>query len=273
MVDQFAAFADQPKDLSSSNGANGSNDVFDSEQRERESELIRDRMIARHNRAYRPSVMSPEYLASLPTTLAEKLRVTPEQEEEILYHYASTSSIPKTADLAGVGVDKVRAVVYNPQSQKHLVEIRDAMRISVISKIEETQTILLDALQDPQKLSQSSLTAISSVFQEISETQLALMTASRELAGSVATLADPSSLFTGDELEYMAFLRRRLSAPPGAGGPPALSADTREANDPMNGHEFVDVESVQSPFDPAITIDGIHTVEETTEEPFLQDGD
>lgn len=262
MVDQFAAFPDQSEAPGQEANSNGSNDVFDTEQRKQESELIRDRMIDRHNRSYRPSVMSPEYLASLPASLAEKLRVTPAEEEEILYHYASTASIPKTATLTGLTLDKVRSIVYNPETQTRLADLRDAMRISVISKIEETQTVLLDAIQDPAKLNAATLTQIASVFNGISETQLALLQSTREATGGLALVADPSSIFSGEELEFMALMRRRLAT----GTSPVLQAGPQ--NDPMDGHEFIDVEP-STPWDPAVTIDEVHTIDE----PILQDGD
>jgi hypothetical protein len=84
--------------------------------------------------------------------------------------------------------------------------------MSVIRKIEETQTILLEALQDPHKLETSSLTQISDVLRDISTTQLNLLNASRS-AEALIREVDPTALFSGDELEYMALLSRRLSSP------------------------------------------------------------
>lgn len=207
----------------------------DEEQRDRENEVISQRYHQELEKRNASRSMSPDYINSLPKSLIEKLRVTPEQQEEILYYYASTSSIPKTAEASGVSLDKVRAVVYNPDSQSTISEIRDALRISVLSKISETQHALLEAIQDPQKLHDSSITQLASVFTDITESQINLTTAQREATGPSAALSNPSEVFTGDELEYMAFLRRRLSA-----GPTAEPIPLATEVDDMRGHEFVD---------------------------------
>lgn len=247
----------------------------DAEARRRESEEIGSRYAAELSKRAPNQTMSPEYLATLPKSLAEKLRVTPEEEEEIFFHYASTSSIPKTASLSGLSLDKVRAIIYSPASQNSLRELREAMGASVIQKIEETQTILLEAMQDPGKLSSSSITQIASVFQDISETQMGLLAAAREQTGATVALSDPTSVFSGDELEYMAFLRRRLTAPASQ-----LSAGPSESTDTMSGHEFIDPEyedvppkkdtqdseNISTPWDLSATIDGTHIVEESVEE-------
>lgn len=178
----------------------------------RESDRIASQLQVELAKRSPTRTMSPDWIAAQPTSMRAKLRVTPEEEETILFHFSSTSSIPQTASLAGVGVDKVRSVVYAPDLQGRLSSIRESMRISVIRKIEETQTILLDALQNPDKLKDSSLTQISEVLTKISETQLNLLNASRSPEAIIREV-DPASIFSGDELEYMAFLRRRLSAP------------------------------------------------------------
>lgn len=164
----------------------------------------------------RRSTLSPSYINSRPRTLAEKLHVTPEEEEHILFIFAGTYSIQQTAKSCGVTQDKVRSVVYNPEMRERIQIHRDAMRMSVLSKIEESQYVLLDAMQDPDKLKNSSITQISEVFQEISEVQGNIVTSMRE-AANPATTVDPIKLFTGDELEYMAMLRKRIGS--GDNGP------------------------------------------------------
>lgn len=177
-----------------------------------ESEAISSRYSEKLAERSTTKTMSPDYVAAQPTSMITKLRVTPEEQEEILFHYASTSSIPKSARLADVSESKVRAVVYNPEGQDSLAALRSAMRMSILRKIEETQTILLEALQNEQKLNDSSLTQISDVLREISEVQHNLLAATSSPSAFVTEI-DPSSIYTGDELEMMAFLRRRLSAP------------------------------------------------------------
>jgi hypothetical protein len=210
----------------------------DAARRRRESEQIQREYERELQKRSPQRTMSPEYLATLPSSLAEKLRVTPEEEELILYYYAATASVPKTAEACGVSLDKVRAIVYNPRSQSAISDFRDEMRLSVINKIEETQSALLEALQDPDKLRDSSLTQISSVFAQISETQLSLRTAERESARASASIADPTVIFTGEELEYMALLRRRVSS---GGTPLELPFASQDpSHHSMDGHDFVD---------------------------------
>lgn len=235
-----------------------SQDSHDSEYESRlnESEEIEAEVARKYDANNRRPTLSPDYLASLPKSLAEKLRVTPEEEEEILFHYASTSSIQKTALASRVPLDKVRAIVYSPRFADRLGQIRDAIRISVIQKIEETQITLLDTLQDPDKLRDASLTQIASVFSTISEAQINLLTSQGFQTGAHAAVADPSQIFSGDELEYMAFLRRRLSSP--LTPPPTSIGVGVEATDPdggMTGHEFIDPDfAVETPekFEPSL---------------------
>lgn len=231
-------------------------DIFDSNHnpsdtdRVSESEEIELRLSAERDLKNARRTMSPEYLASLPKSMIEKLRVTPEEQEEILFHYATTSSLPKTALATHLPLDKIRAVVYSPQFADQLGQIRDALRVSVIQKIEETQIQLLEAIQDPTKLANASLTQISSVFSEISETQLNLLRTRSEIAGSSAVLANPSELFSGDELEYMAFLRRRVTSP----SPSPLSSGQQTGRDGVEradrdefaGHELIDTSFTSS---------------------------
>lgn len=183
----------------------------DNDARQRESETIASRYEASLQSRSATKSMSPDWVASQPTTMIAKLRITPEEIEEILFHYASTSSLPKTARLAGVSDAKVRAVVFSPASQATLDSLRNAMRMSVIRKIEETQTILLDALQNETKLNDSSLTQISDVLRQISETHASLVSATSS-PEALLTTVNPTDIYTGDELEYMAFLSRRLRA-------------------------------------------------------------
>lgn len=179
--------------------------------RNRESEQIARLYEAKLQERAPNRTMSPDYVAAQPTSMRAKLRVTPEEEETILFHYAATSSLARTRELAGSSDAKVRAVVYAPDLQASLAGLREAMRVSVIRKIEETQTILLDALQDSTKLEKASLSQISDILAQVSETHLNLVQATRSARISEVEV-DPTSVFSGDELEYMAFLRRRLSA-------------------------------------------------------------
>lgn len=217
------------------------------ERRRRESHEIESRFADYLSKRSLTKSMSPDYVKSLPTSMKEKLRVTPEEEEAILYHYATTSSLNKTASACGVSLDKVRSVVYSPSSQTPLADLRDAMRISVITKIEETQTILLDAIQTPSKLDAASLTQLASVLSEISAVQLSLRDSLSSASRAYGLLqdADPADIFSGDELEYMAFLRRRLSLPSSASREMAGSISGGESA--MNGHEFIDPDFVASP--------------------------
>ena len=193
--------------------------------RSRENEEIASRFQAGLASRAQRSPFSPSYINARPHSLAEKLRVTPEEEEQILYLYAATYSIHQTASTCGVTTDKVRSVIYNPVFQERIQAHRDEMRINVLQKIEEAQVVLLDALQDPDKLKNASITQISEVFTEISGTQASLITTLRETA-SPASEVDPARVFSGEELEYMMLLRRRLSigAPPDRGEDPNLDA-------------------------------------------------
>ena len=179
---------------------------------------------------------APEYVARMPKSLREKLRVTPDEEEEILYAFASKSSIPRTASATRLPLEKVRAVVYDPELQGNLEALRNEMRMNVIRKIEETQTAILETIQDPRKLEDSSLTQLASVFETISSTQLSLLSAARELAGASRPIVDPAKIFSGDELEYLALLRRKVEA-----SPTALAAEVLGEEDfSPSGHDFVD---------------------------------
>ena len=212
--------------------------------RRMESEKIEARLSQEHSARFQPMTKSPDYLASLPTSLAAKLRVTPEEHEEILYHFAATSSVPKTALAARVSLDKVKAVIYSPESTSTITQLRNAMRASVMQKIEETQVQLLEAIQDPTKLQATPLGILANVFTDISQTQINILKAQHEVASGSVAIADPSSLLSGDELEYMGFLRRRLSSPPRTSSLPAATGGDEGSEDlshhAMNGHEFVD---------------------------------
>lgn len=176
----------------------------------RESEQIAEKVQKEFEKRSPNKTMSPEWLAAQPKSLKEKLRVTPEEEEDVLFHFASTSSIPQTITLSGVGQAKVRAIVYNPDSQERLATLRNAMRMSIVRKLEETQMILLDAIQDPDKLKDASVTQISSVLKDVSETHHNLLAAARSPENFLREM-DPASIYTGEELELMAFLSRRLA--------------------------------------------------------------
>lgn len=182
---------------------------------------------------------SAEYRVSLPKNSIEALGISAEQEEEILFQYASTYSIQKTASLAGVGVDKVRAVIFNPTNSEPIRIFREKMRVSILAKIEDTQVALLEAIQDPHKLHSSPLRELSNVFTDITASQISLMKANQEAAGPSELQVDPSQIFSGEELEHMAYLRRRLAlTPSGSNGPSGTGVD----HDPMAGHDFVDPE-------------------------------
>lgn len=181
---------------------------------------------------------SPDYLATLPKSAIEALGVTPQEQEEILFHYACTSSIPKTASLARVGSDKVRAVIFTPSASETLRVMRERMSVSIIDKIKDTQISLLEAMQNETKLQNAPLREISSVFSEITSSQIALMTASTDSALPPELQADPSDIFSGDELEYMAYMRRKMSAGPRNSRPSGDSVDHSE----FAGHDLVDSE-------------------------------
>lgn len=156
------------------------------------------------------SPFSPSFLNSRPKSLAEKLRVTSEEEEKILWHYASTFSIHQTAADLSISISKVRSVVYNPEFRDRIQANRESMQVGILQKIEEAQVVLLDAIQDPEKLKNASITQISEVFTEISGTQAALISSLQAAQGSSVANVDPARVFTGEELEYMMLLRRRL---------------------------------------------------------------
>lgn len=211
------------------------------ELRRRESEEISKRYAQDLEKRNYVTPMSPGFIAARPASMMEKLRITVEEEEEVLFHFAATRSIHKAASSCGITLDKVRAIVYAPQNQDHLGELRTAMRMSIVEKIGETQTVLLDELQNPTKLNDSSLTQIASVFETISETQVNLLRASREAAGGSGGTIDPTAVLSAEDMEYMALLRRRLSADP----PPArLPHEVDPSHTSMAGHDFVDVELV-----------------------------
>lgn len=216
----------------------------EADRRRQESEEIEARYAEQLARRNYVTPMAPEFVASRPTSMVEKLKITPEEEEEVLFHYASTRSIHKTASSCGITLDKVRAIVYAPQNQDHLDDLRNAMRMSVIEKIGETQTVLLDEIQDPRKLTDSSLTQIASVFETISETQVNLLRASREMNGPSSNAIDPTVVLSAEDMEYMALLRRRLAAGP---PPPLLSHEVDQSHVSMDGHDFVDAEYSSSP--------------------------
>ena len=172
---------------------------------------------------------SPEFLNAQPRSLAEKLKVTPEEEEQILYLYAATYSIHRVSQDLSISLNKVRSVVYLPDNRPLIDEYRTQMKLGVLDKISETQQVLLDAMQDPDKLQNSSITQISKTFQEISEVQGNIVSSIRDSHDPTANI-DPSQVFGGEDLEYIALLRRRLSigAPDGATGglPPDSSSDS-----------------------------------------------
>lgn len=185
------------------------------------------------------------YELTKPKNEMERLHITPEQEEEIRFHFAMTSSIPKTVSATGLDTLRVRAVVFNPDSSQAIAMMRDRLRVSVMDRIGETQAALLDAMQDEHKLANASLREIANVFSEITSSQVSLKTAERELAGTLESSVDPADLFSGDELEYMAFLSRRVHT----NRPSAL----RESPvDPYGDNEIIDVQpSVVDPgFEP-----------------------
>lgn len=210
---------------------------------------------------------SPDYLATLPKNAIEALGITPKEQEEILFQYASTSSIPKTVALTRLPVDKVRAVVFNPPSADIIKVMRDRMRISIISKIEETQSVLLEAMQDEHKLSNASLREISNVFSEISSSQIALITANSEMNGPPELQVDPSEVFSGEELEYMALMRRKLSTAP------RELRGSFEREDEYSGHDLVDVESVDTGISTEIDpgYEPIPTIVDRKYDPFGED--
>ena len=178
--------------------------------RSRENEEITERFAKQLEARGHRSPFSPDFLNSLPRSALERYRITPEQEEEILYLYAATYSLHQTARSAGLSLDKVRAVVYSPSATPKIQAYRDQLRVSVLQKIEEAQVVLLDAVQDPDKLKAASITQISDVFTDISTTQGNLLTSLRE-ASVGSTISDPTEVFDGEDLEYIALLRRRLS--------------------------------------------------------------
>lgn len=177
--------------------------------RVQENEEISGQFRSHLDRRGQRSNFSPSFLNSQPKSALEKFHVTTEQEEQILYLYAATYSLHQTAASSGVSLDKVRAIVYSPLSTEKINHYREEMKISVLQKIEEAQIVLLDSLQEPEKLKASSITQISEVFVEISGTQANLISTLRE-AYSPTSDMDPGEFFTGEELEYMKMLRRRL---------------------------------------------------------------
>lgn len=205
---------------------------------------------------------SADFLASRPRSALEALKITPEQQELVIYHYASTSSIPKTAALSGLGVDKVRAIIFNPTSSERIDDYRAKMRVSIIGKIEQTQVSLLEAMQDEIKLRNASLREISGVFSEVTAAQVSLVTATREAAGPAELSVDPSEIFSGEDMEYMALLRRRLDFP--ASG----KSSAREAGDPMSGHDLIDVDFTPHKIDPGY--DPIPDVRSREYDPFAE---
>lgn len=168
----------------------------------------RDQLSLRGHR----SPFSPDFLNRQPRSALEKLRISAEEEENVLYLYAGTYSLHQTAASAGISLEKVRAIVYSPSASQKIQAYRDQMRVSVLQKIEEAQVVLLDSMQDPSKLADSSITQISDVFVEISGVQSNLVSSLRESAGH--TTIDPVDVLDGEDLEYLALLRRRLSVGP-----------------------------------------------------------
>jgi hypothetical protein len=199
----------------------------DSERRSRESDDIASRYASaletKSQRSY-----SSDFVSRQNRSLMDRLHVTPEEEELVLYYFSSTASLSKTSSITGIHRDKVEAIVYSPSAKSRINDLRQEMQLSVLSKIEETQTVLLDSLQDDQRLSAAPLREIAEVFTDVSTVQLNLLSASRKLAGSTIDSVDPSALFTADELEYMAFLRKRLSLPQGAELPSGSEVDPLE---------------------------------------------
>lgn len=211
---------------------------------------------------------SPEYMNSRPKSALEALRITPEQQELVIFHYASTSSIPKTCALTGLGSDKVRAIIFNPSSTPIIDEYRTKMRVSILGEIEKTQVDLLEAVRDQNKLKNATLREISLVFSEITTSQVSMMTASREVAsGGFGNSVDPTKIFSGEEMEVMALLRRKLDV----GSTHVLSA--RETSDPMSGHDLVDTSFSLSPdaVDPGY--EAIPTIISREYDPFAEQND
>ena len=182
------------------------------ERRRREHDSVAATVQKEWDRRSPQRTMSPDYVNSQPKTMRAKLGVTPEEEELTLFHYAATASIPKTVELSGVSAPKVRAVVYAPDLSASLQTLRDAMRVSVLRKIEETQEILLDALQDPSKLEKATLSQLSEVLGQVSEVHQNLVSATRGSGGAFGNSVRIEDAFTPEELEYMAFLQRRLTS-------------------------------------------------------------
>lgn len=208
--------------------------------RQAESEVIRADY---HREIFSPNRQteykySAEWLASRPKSAIEKWKVTPEEQEEIIYAYAATRSIPKTCRETGANVQKVRAVIFDEECDKMIQSLRLKMRAEVITKISETQFDLLEAIQDPGKLERATLRELSGVFTEISQAQVNLVAAQREVALGPIANVNPEDVFTGEELQYMAMMRKRAEIASRGRG---LSVEA----DPMAGHEFIDAMSTE----------------------------
>lgn len=196
--------------------------------REYENEEISGKFQAGLAQRGHRSPFSTDYLNSRPRSALERFHITAEQEEQILYLYAATYSLHQTASSSGIALDKVRAVVYSPQANERIQSYRDEMKVSLLQKIEETQVVLLDAVQDPEKLKSASITQISEVFVEISETQGNLIS-SLQSGGSSIREMDPTQIFDGEDLEYIALLRRRLAI-----GSPTRTEDHASLDSPLD---------------------------------------
>ncbi len=69
------------------------------------------------------------------------------------------------------------------------------------------------------------------------------------MAGSSAIIANPTEMFSGDELEYMAFLRRRVTSSPSHSSslPASTGGDEGRERGEFSGHEFIDPDFITHP--------------------------
>lgn len=210
-----------------------------------ESQEIEERLEAARQRPQFPYLSPSSPLVTRAPKTHVQYNIDPATEEAILFNYAMTASLKRTAEQSGVGVDKVRSVVYSPASREAIGGLREQLRVSVLQKIEETQTALLDAILDPLKLEKANLSTLSTVFAEITDKHILLAKSAQETSGLTAQLATPTDVFSGDELEYMSLLRGRLSRRGEEGGSPALAPTPISDVDPgytlnVTGHEILD---------------------------------
>lgn len=183
---------------------------------------------------------SPNWQREQPKTAIQKYHVTPEEQEEILFQYAVTSSIPKTVKATGCDSRKVRAVIFAPDADSVIVNLRNRIRANIIDKIGETQFELLDAIQDPTKLQNAGLRELASVFSEISSTQMGLISAQKEAAGGSFAKVNPEEVFSGEDLHFMALMRRKADL---ASAGRSIASGGKDFSEGMEGHEFVDAAS------------------------------